>query len=285
MEHVDVRPVEPVQGQGLQISVESQVSALSDRYAARGLRKSVLENAAEQIRREEETRGLAPEAYRLSLMSEASVNGRYRLGKHEMNSSDLVRYFADTRERRIRNVDFSENTGADVCKPVTENESDKQVSESRALVLPEKVKALSGSVSTRLKAAVPTWFNAAKPDTSREIKRFPLSAFAAVAAVAMSMMLIVASSVLLTRAENNISSLKKQINSASSEVAELKSDLEVQYDLLEIRRIAMEEYGMVDEEYIKMHYLTLGNEDNVEAFEDDREDQVGLSAILSGILQ
>lgn len=285
MEHVDVRPVEPVQGQGLQISVESQVSALSDRYAARGLRKSVLEDAAEQIRREEETRGLAPEAYRLSLMSEASVNGRYRLGKREMTSSDLVRYFADTRERRIRNVDFSENTGVDVCEPVAENESDKQVSESRALVLPEKVKALSGSVSTRLKAAVPTWFNAAKPDTSRETKRFPLSAFAAVAAVAMSMMLIVASSVLLTRAENNISRLKKQINSASSEVAELKSDLEVQYDLLEIRRIAMEEYGMVDEEYIKMHYLTLGNEDNVEAFEDDREDQVGLSAILSGILQ
>ncbi len=136
---------------------------------------------------------------------------------------------------------------------------------------------------TKMRDQAPMWFDSAKPDTSREIRRFPVSAFAAVLAVAMSLMLIVASSVLLTRAEHNLNSLQSEISTLSDEVSELKSDFQTQQNLIEIYRIATEEYGMVSEEYIKMQYLALDAKDSVETFEGEDEQTVNLSAILSAI--
>lgn len=285
MYNADVKVITSVEGQGLQVSVEPQLCALSARYAARGLLKSVHEAAAAQIQKEEETRALAPDAYRLSLLTEAAVNGRYRLGKEEMSSSDLVRYFFETRAHRIRNTDFSGNMGIDECTGSNEKQEVERCEKKHALVISERIRALPQTAGEKLKAAVPTWFNSAKPDTSREKKRFPLSGFAAIAAVAISLMLIVASSVLLMRAESNISTLKSEVNAMSNDVAELRSDFETRYDLLEIRRIATEEYGMVDEDYIRMQYISLKDEDSVEVYEDEREGTVTLSSILSAILQ
>ena len=96
-------------------------------------------------------------------------------------------------------------------------------------------------------------------------------------------MLIVASSVLLNRAEDNVSRMKLQVSKTSEEVMEMRSELEASIDLLEIRRIAMEEYGMVEEEYLKMDYISLQTEDSVESFPDERSEGVGLSALLSAI--
>ena len=41
----------------------------------------------------EETRALDPDAYRLSLYSDAAINGRYRRGKESMSADGLLRYF------------------------------------------------------------------------------------------------------------------------------------------------------------------------------------------------
>lgn len=283
MERMSVREITPEAGVGLQVSVEPQLRALSNRFAARGLLKSVRDTAAQQIDREEETRALAPHAYRLSLLSEHTIRARYRLGKNEMSSSDLVRYFSETRAERIRNTDFSGNTGVDLCEDGREESKTEEKTCNRAVVLSRQVKALSKSTGTKLLRAIPTWFNGARADTSREIRRFPLSAFAAVLAVAMSLMLIVASSVMLMRAENSIGLLKDEVAAMSDEVAELRSDLDVKYDLLEIRRIAMEEYGMVDEDYLRVQHMNLKTEDSVEVYEDEREDGIGISAILSAL--
>ena len=42
---------------------------------------------------------------------------------------------------------------------------------------------------------------------------------------------------------------------------------------------------MVDEDYIRMQYISLKDEDSVEVYEDEREGTVTLSSILSAILQ
>ncbi|MBQ8214226.1 MAG: hypothetical protein IJZ80_09470, partial [Clostridia bacterium] len=69
----------------------------------------------------------------------------------------------------------------------------------------------------------------------------------------------------------------------SVQAEELKSDLEVGNDLLEIRQIATEEYGMVAEDYVKMDYISLRGDDSVEVYQEEREESVGLSALLSAI--
>ena len=68
-----------------------------------------------------------------------------------------------------------------------------------------------------------------------------------------------------------------------AEIAKLRSDFEVKSDLMEIRRIAIEEYGMVDEEFVKMEYMEGALEDSVESFEEAPNGEMGLDAILSAI--
>lgn len=283
MDRVEIWNVEPPVGYGLQISTEAYVAALSDRYADRGLVRAVQKSAAEQIQKEKETGMLAPDSYRLSTLSEAAIAGRYRRGKDSMSVSDLLLYFKETRRGRIRNADFSGNTGIDECTGSNvKNETALSVQKPKH-DLPTTLSGRARSIARFVKEGIPTWFDSAKPDTSANQNRFPLSAFATLLAVAASLMLIVSSSVLLTRAESNISRLKNEVSAVSSEVAELKSDFEVQVDLLEIRRIAMEEYGMVEEDYVKMDYIVLGGEETVESFEEKRTGSVGLPGLLSAI--
>ena len=77
--------------------------------------------------------------------------------------------------------------------------------------------------------------------------------------------------------------LTGEIDAINGEIADLKSDLESSVDLMEIRRIAVEEYGMVEEEYLRMDYIALDSSDAVEIFEKEKDKSVGLSALLSAI--
>ncbi|MBR2020579.1 MAG: hypothetical protein IKA05_09305 [Clostridia bacterium] len=283
MELAETRVISYPEEQGMQRLTEMQPRALSAQTAARDLHKAVLKDATRQLHREEETRALAPDAYRLSLLSEVAVSARYRRGKSEMSVSDLVRYFSETRARRIQNVDFSGNTGMDVYESAVETVQEQAALETPANTLSTRVKEISQSAGNRLKRAMPTWFDGAKADTSKEQKRFPLSAFVAAVVIAISLMLIIASSVMLMRTESAIGDLKNELSVISDEVSELRSDFNVKYDLLEIRRIAMEEYGMVKGDYVKVGSLDLKAEDSVEIYDTEREEQVGLSAILSAM--
>ena len=263
-------------------SPERCLAALSARFEGRGLARAVRNSAEEQIRNEERTRQLAPEAYRLSTMSEATLIGCYRRGKDTMSSADLVRYFSETRREALKNADLSANLGIDECY---ENvlETALVPFEEKKATLPREIKDRTLAACRRMKRSLPTWFNFQKPNVEQEEKRFPISAFAAIAAVAVSMMLIVASSVLVTRAEDDLSRLRVEISESSQEVFKLKSDFESQNDLLEIREIAMQEYGMVEEEYVRMNYLSPHAEDSVEVFEEEKEERMSLSALLSAI--
>ena len=278
MERVEIREVNITGERSLQISVEPYLAALSEQYAARGIVKSVRDGAAAQIAQEQETYALDPEAYRLSRMSEAAITGRYREGKAVMESEDLLRYFSETRAKHIANADFSQNTGAD------------EIEEECAVIVVDEKKALLPTVKAEIKALPakikekwPVWFNGEKADVSGEKKRFPLSAFAAIAAVAASLMLIVTSSIMVTRAEEELSQIKREVDLMAGEVAEMRSDMDVATNLMEVRRVATEEYGMVEEEYLKADYISIKPEETVEAFEEERANQFGIDALLSAI--
>ena len=286
MDAFGIRELTPQETTGLQISAEPYLAALSEQYADRGLAKCARDTAEQQKLREAETSALAPDAYRLSSMTDAAVAGIYRRGKDTMSANDLLRYFGETRARAIRASDFSGNTGMDACTGSATKSETALTTVGQEKKLPSilsQAKALPATLGKHVKESLPTWFDSTRADTSKERTRFPISAFAAVLAVAMSLMLIVASSVLLTRAESNISRLQTEITDASAEVTKLRSDFEVQNNLLEIRRIAVEEYGMVGEEYLKTDYVALSSEDSVETFETDREEKISLSALLSAI--
>ena len=286
MERAEQIEMTAFEEQGLDANSPACVRAMVEQYAARGTARAVMISAGEQIRREAETRAIAPEAYRLSTMSEFAINFQYRHGKAHMSSSDLVRYISDTRALHLQSADLTGDTGIDACPETVNEESCTALTEkTQQNVKPAKkdMRGLPARVGKRLLAAAPKWFDTAEPDTSKNCRRFPLSAFAAMLAVAMSLLLIVASSVMVRLAESDVSRLKTKISDATVAAEELRSDFEVGCDLLEIRQIASEKYGMVAEDYVKMDYVSLQGEESVEAYREEREKSVGLSALLSAI--
>jgi len=264
------------------ISAQPLLCALSDRYASRGIVKAVQKDAAEQREKEEKNRELAPEAYRLSLLTDEVVKARYCHGEDaDMTASDLVSYFDETRAIRLQNTDFAESVQEEESEPEVCSE-ETSVSE-RTNALPQKAEKGAVGLWNRFVKKVPRWIDTGSVDTSKEKKTFPLSAFATVAAIAASLMLIVASSVMVTLAESRVDALQGEIDTVVAEVADLNADLNVQHDLLQIREIAMREYGMVSEEYVRMDYVSLAKEDRVERFRDEEQESLGLSALLSAI--
>ena len=259
-------------------SPELCLSALSQKFASRGLARSALLEAEKQIEAEAKTREIDPCAYRLSLLSDAAVTGVWRRGKDVMSGADLVRYARECRRMEL------------CASEAEEQPSVYEAAEATALVekadvgsRQKKERALLPAAVTFVRERFPKWFDLSAADTSYEQKKFPFSAFAAIAAIAVSMMLIVASALMVINTETKISQLNADIASLSEEITDLQSDLESGYDLMEIRRIAVEEYGMVEETYVQMDSVSLDLEDRVEIFEDDGEKEIGLAAILSAM--
>lgn len=272
-------------------SVAPQVQAMVAHFSGRGMAKAVAKEVDEQTAREAQTRAMAPQAYRLGMMKDAVVGRCYRGGKQTMSSADLIRYFSETRAMRTRNTDFSLVRAEEVdehgdellpCRAAVRSEHFSTTAE-RLSQLPATIKQLPTRLIKTVRASTPAWFDRRAVNTEKESRRFPLSAFAALAAVAVSLMMIVASSVLVNQGEKRVNELTMEISALSGEVADLKSDLSVQNDMLNVREYAMEELGMVDERYLQMQYLSMETEDSIEVYEEEKEQNVGISALLSAL--
>ncbi len=276
----------------LQISAGQQVCAIEAQFSARGLCAAVKHDAEEQERQEEETRASEPLSYRLSVLPEGVVNGKYRGGKDVMSGEDLLHYFYDTRALRTREADFASTPATDdsirsgesekACRFVVKTVETPTLCGSLA-ALPAKLLSAPRRAVEAIRTTHGEWFDASPADTRAETRRFPLSALAAIFAVAMSLLLIVASSVMVHQGESRVNSLTMEVDGEMSEVSKIRSDLDVKTDLLQIREVAVEDLGMVDKSYIRMNYLTVGDEDSIEVYETEEEESLGFSALLSAI--
>ncbi len=279
-------------GRMLEVRATQEVQTIANRFVARGVTKAVAEQTIQQIEKEKETRKIAPAAYRLSAMSDAAVSGCYRRGKENMSGADLIQYFNETRAIRTKEEDFSaafvddefvlSGEAEKPCYAVVKHEKEETFGEKIA-ALPEKIRHLPANTIEYIRTSVPAWFDFSPVDTTQSTRRFPVSAFAAIVAVAVSLMLIVASSVMIHHGEKRVSQLTVEVSELASEVSDLKSELDVKNDLLLIRDIATDEFGMVEEKYVKMQYLSMGSSDSIEVFEEEKQESVGISAILSAI--
>ncbi len=280
MNHTDVCKTSPTAS-----VTEACVSALSQKFASRGLTKSVLKEASERMEAEEKTRSLDPCAYRLSLLSEAAVSGIYKRGKNEMETADLIRYADESLRIRRRENEVEE------CASIYEQASVKlealpaelSKTDERRKLIPVEWKQMPAKAVTRFKERFPLWFSLKATERAKEKKKLPISAFAAILAVTVSLVMIVASTLMITHTKTKISKLNSEISTLQSEIGDLESKLESGNDMMEIRRIAVEEYGMVGEEHLRTEYLAKESKEDIEVYEQKRDKNLGLSAILSAI--
>ena len=114
-------------------------------------------------------------------------------------------------------------------------------------------------------------------------RKMPISAFAAILAIAVSLMLIVASALMITHTETKISKLNSEIATLNAEIGDLEAKLESECDLMELRRLAMEELGMVEGSFVKMDYLSLETPEDIQSFSEKQSREISFAAILSAI--
>ena len=272
----------------VQVSVREQIRAIEESFSARGLSRAVQNESEAQELREAQTRAEEPRCYRLNDYSVTC----YRHGKETMDSDGLLSYIIDTRAMRTQNADFSEACPDDdavyrgeVEKPlsVAVRSENSPTRREKLAELPAMALALPARAVQTVRTSHKRWFNLERADTSAEARRFPLSALAAIITVAVCLTLIVAGAVMITAGEREVESLTLEVEALSSDINELDSDINVNTNLLRIRGFAVSELGMVSEEYLKMEYLSVEKGDTVEVLEEEEENKVGLSTLLSAI--
>jgi hypothetical protein len=72
---------------------------------------------------------------------------------------------------------------------------------------------------------------------------------------------------MVSRASAKVSSLENKLERLESEVIDLEGKLNTKNDMLEIRRIAVEEYGMISYNYISSQYIDVKSEEKLEKSE------------------
>ena len=142
---------------------------------------------------------------------------------------------------------------------------------------------VGSSKISKIKQAADEWMpseeivNAKKSKKSKPFSRMIL----AVAGTALSLMLIVGGSVLISGASRDVKKLEKELNQLRAEENGLALELEMKNDVNVLRTRATDELGMIRKEYVEANYLDTRGSDSIEVYDEKENENVGIAAILS----
>ena len=267
------------------------VEALCKRYKDRGIAAHVRTDAKRQEREEALSHAMAPGAY---IMAERVSDGKadkYRTGLYKgerhMTADDFVRYYHDQRSYKMPNYSVRATVAEQQEAEVTGGQSPK-----KALWLtlteqmPESVrKYLESPATARLAEISRDWFPIEKEQKCEksEVKKMPAGVLGAMLTVTLCCVMIVGSSVMVSLSVREASILQNKLDALDKQYTTLNTELSLKNDMLEIERIAVEEYNMVRSEYVPTQVLTTESENTVEVYEQKSEFGQGLSNLLSAI--
>ena len=106
-------------------------------------------------------------------------------------------------------------------------------------------------------------------------KPFPLMVIMCCLAITVSLMYIITLYIHIDDFSSEISDLKADISSYKDQITSLELRLENKYDLDEIERIAVEEYGMVRADQLPKKYVSLAGDDVIEITTPDKSSGIG----------
>ncbi|MBR2446786.1 MAG: hypothetical protein IKB28_09020 [Clostridia bacterium] len=269
------------------------VQALCERYKDRGIAAHVRLDAKRQEREEALSHAMAPGAY---IMAEKVSDGKadkYRTGLYKgqrhMTADDFVRYYHDQRSYKMPNYNVRTEmpSQAEESGAAAGGQSPK-----KALWLtvtgqmPQSVrKYLESPATARLAEISKDWFPIEKEERREksDVKKMPAGVLGAMLAVTLCCVMIVGSSVMVSLSIREASILQSELDSLNKQYTTLNTELSLKNDMLEIERIAVEEYGMVRSDFVSAEVLSTDSENSVEVYETKSEFGQGLSNLLGAI--
>lgn len=268
------------------------LAALTRRLDARGFHRAAEQHKQEMDSMEEEARTLSPNCYRWDELCADGRGANYRhgnyLGRQVMDVDDFAAYFETCRTRRSQlNAKGQEMSPAQepVAVPARTREESSYARAAKSQALTEKKKEQRMGAADRVIALAKDWLQPDDPALRRrgQAQRIPVSVISVLVVVAVSLMLIVSSSVMVAGAKREVSALGDEVDVLAKE-AELATDrFEASINYLDIYQIATERYGMIPSSFANSMYVDQNKQNTIENFENDGEATVGLSTLLSAI--
>ncbi len=267
------------------------VEALCKRYKDRGIAAHVRTDAKRQEREEALSHAMAPGAY---IMAERVSDGKadkYRTGLYKgerhMTADDFVRYYHDQRSYKMPNYSIRAAAQEQKQAELTGGQTPKKalwltVTEQ----MPQSVrKYLESPATARLAEISRDWFPIEKEQKcdKSEVKKMPAGVLGAMLTVTLCCVMIVGSSVMVSLSLREASILQNKLDALDKQYTTLNTELSLKNDMLEIERIAVEEYNMVRSDFVPTQVLTTQSENTVEVYEQSSEFGQGLSNLLSAI--
>lgn len=270
------------------------IEMLCERYRDRGIATHVRADAALQERNEALTRAMAPGAYIREERVSGGKKNKYRNGVYNgdryMTADDFVAYYKA--QRGYKKPDYREETNAEAvggAERAVVKSPKKAVWLTETEKLPAFLRAfLRRPVGVKLNELAADWFPVEKEDKqvpdSTHGRRFGFAGgvMASLVMVAFALTMIVGSSVMVSHANGELTSLRSEYEQAEELHNELYAKMEQKDNMLTIGTLARE-YGMVSAEYISSEYAAEQAEEKIVAYPEEDKSGFDLSAILSAI--
>ena len=274
-------PAETVSGTAGGIDVGAlYVDMLCERFKNRGIKSGLSDVKCAEIRKNARMLGISVE--------DVSVNdAKYRSlnvdGKMYMSSDDFAAYYKDLRGYKLPHF-YSRAE-----KEYEDAEADaKNVQETGK---PPK-KALWLAVKRRIKDGVRDFFSMFVVEEIRkqseemeegEKTKVPKKVIPTLCIVTLSLMLIVCSTVMVSRASGEISQLEGEIEAIEYDKNDLEGKLNMKNDMLHIKDIAVNQYGMISGDYSASKYIDIKDDEKIVIYDEAEKSESLLTKLLKAI--
>ena len=256
------------------------IDMLCEKFKNRGIKTGLSAQRSAEIRKNAEMLGIEFE-------SVSAKDDKYRTmkidGKSYMSSDDFAAYYKDLRGYKMPHF-YSraekEYEEAEAVKNV--QESGKPPKKALWLAIKRRTKTLvSGFVKGFIVDEVRKQFEEEVVEGKR--KRFPKTVLPVLAVVTLSLLLVVCSSVMVSRASGDVSKLEYQIEQLQESKKDLEGKLVEKNNMLDIQRIAIEEYNMIKGSYATSKFLDVTEDEEIKLFHKGNGEDSFLKTILKAI--
>ena len=255
------------------------IAELRTRYRGRAVSSSVKDEAVVN-----DDKNAITESYIL-FDSRSKIADTYRSGEYNgskyMTSEDFVRYFRSRRAFYMPSAQKAQEAKAEEAA----NASVPQRKNGASPASPAEPGSKEGHIERLLsvaKSLFVKWFPIERREGRSEGARskFPVPVLAGIAVFAISMSLIVSGSVMVGDATAIVGKLDSEIATLEAEKSDLEGKLDLKYTVEEIEKDA-KALGMVKREYADSEYVTIKDDDEINIYDDGKEENISLASLLS----
>lgn len=298
-------------------SQEKALNELYKRYDKRGMTYDRSPEYTEQKSREISTRTTAPKSYKISASGVDNLK-KFKNGvagkRRYMTDGDFARYYKASREytpeanveldttillqkidrARYKKEKAPMKTDKNDIKKKLKAEADRsnpkrpvknQVRRENAPAA-SKPTTKQSTIKQVAREAAKTWIPIEERNDERIVEgtktKLPTKVILAIAVITISLLMIVASAVLVSTALYEQNELKDGIEDLEFQISELETDLNKKNEKIDIEYFAKEELGMINQEHVNAEYINSNKTDGVVKHETDK---ASITSLIDWIFQ